>query len=92
MDTIFILSNIKQALCHKKKSHKRKGERPNGVAILPYERSISNKISRLLSNYNINSTHIVGRETAVDSGPSRTYLDGGLPASTAFPASDVRFT
>jgi hypothetical protein len=39
---------IKQALHHKKKSQSQ-WEKPTSVAMLPYQQTISNKISRLLA-------------------------------------------
>jgi hypothetical protein len=34
------------------------GLKPTGMAMLPYQRCVSNKISRLLNKYNIKTVHI----------------------------------
>jgi hypothetical protein len=54
--------DIKQALRHKKKKLPSQQEKPTGVAMQSYQHSVSNKISRLLNKYNINSVHIPARK------------------------------
>jgi hypothetical protein len=48
--------HIRRAL-HPKQNQKLKDEKPIGIARLPYNKSYSNKISRLLANFNIRTGH-----------------------------------
>jgi hypothetical protein len=52
------MRGTKQALHHKKKQL-------TGVAMLPYRRSISDKISRLLDKYHMKAVHILARKTCI---------------------------
>jgi DNA-binding transcriptional MerR regulator len=53
--------DIKQALHHKKKPQTQQ-ETQTSVAMLPYQQTISNKISRLLDKYNINTVHVPAKK------------------------------
>jgi hypothetical protein len=55
--------DIKQAVHHKKKKPPSQQEKPTGVAMLSYQLSVSNKISRLLNKYNIKTVHIAARKS-----------------------------
>jgi hypothetical protein len=48
---------IRRAL-HPKQKPQTKDEKPVGVALLPYQQTITNKISRLLAKHNIRTIHI----------------------------------
>jgi hypothetical protein len=43
---------------HPKQKPQAKEEKPTGVAVLPYQQVITNKISRLLAKYNTRTFHV----------------------------------
>jgi hypothetical protein len=54
--------HIRRAL-HPKRNQKLKDEKPIGIARFPYNKSYSNKISRLLAKFNIRTVHIPQKKT-----------------------------
>jgi hypothetical protein len=50
-------NDTRQAL-HLKQKPKLSDEKPTSIAIIPYQKAITNKISRLLAKYNIKTFHI----------------------------------
>jgi hypothetical protein len=54
-------SQIRRAL-HPKQKPEPKNNKPAGIALLPYQQAVSNKISRLLTKYNIKMVHIPKKE------------------------------
>jgi hypothetical protein len=58
---IYSNQDIKQGLQHKKKPQSQ-WEKPTSVAMLPYQQTISNKISRLLARHNIETVHIPAKK------------------------------
>jgi hypothetical protein len=58
-----IIRIILGELLHPKQTSKLKDEEPTGIARLPYQKSYSNKISRLLAKFNIRTVHITWKKT-----------------------------
>jgi hypothetical protein len=54
--------HIRRAL-HPKQNRKLKDEKPIGIARLPYNKSYSNKISRLLAKFNTRTVHMPWKKT-----------------------------
>jgi hypothetical protein len=75
---------IRRAL-HRKQTQKLKDEKPVGIARLPYHKSYSNKISRLLAKFNIMMVHIPRKMTIHMLRSVKDDLDLNVPGVYQIP-------